>query len=90
MLYVPNDDKFQEGVIMQKQRRFPKAAALLAAAVLTAGLPLSPKSGAVLSAPLTAYADEEYTTLENSQFSYGRCSCARSFNDLYEGLKNIK
>ena len=27
---------------------------------------------------------------ENRQFSYGRCSCARSFNDLYEGLKNIK
>ncbi len=70
MLCVPNDYIFQEGFIMQKQRRFPKAAALLAAAVLTAGLPLSPRSGAVFSAPLTAYADEEYTTLENSQFSY--------------------
>ena len=26
---------------------------------------------------------------ENRQFSYGRCSRTRSFNDLYEGLKNI-
>ena len=27
---------------------------------------------------------------ENRQFSYGRCSRAKSFNELYEGLKSIK
>ena len=71
MLCVPNYNKYQEGFIMQKQRRFSKAAAFLAAAVLTAGLPMLPQSGAVLFAPMTAYADDEaYTEGENSQFSY--------------------
>ena len=27
---------------------------------------------------------------ENREFSYGRCDKARSFNDLYEGLKRIE
>ena len=27
---------------------------------------------------------------ENREFSYGRCRKARSFNDLYEGLKAIE
>lgn len=27
---------------------------------------------------------------ENKEFSYGRCRKGRSFNDLYEGLRNIK
>ena len=26
---------------------------------------------------------------ENKEFSYGRCRIGKSFNDLYEGLKNI-
>ena len=26
---------------------------------------------------------------ENKEFSYGRCRTGKSFNDLYEGLKNI-
>ena len=27
---------------------------------------------------------------ENKEFSYGRCSKTKSFNDLYDGLKNIE
>ncbi|MBQ9264601.1 MAG: hypothetical protein IJ189_10425 [Clostridia bacterium] len=27
---------------------------------------------------------------ENKEFSYGRCARKKSFNDLYEGLKNIE
>ena len=27
---------------------------------------------------------------ENKKFSYGRCRNGKSFNDLYEGLKNIE
>ncbi len=27
---------------------------------------------------------------ENKEFSYGRCDRGKSFNDLYEGLKNIE
>jgi len=26
---------------------------------------------------------------ENREFSYGRCEREKSFNDLYEGLKNL-
>ena len=57
-----------------KKRNILKFTAFISAAVLSAGIPLSVQKGAFSAAPITAYADDTYTTIKDGQMTYYKYS----------------
>lgn len=55
---------------MKTSKRVMKAAAFLAAVMLTAGVPAAAGKGVFSAAPLTAYAEDDFTYEDNGTYSY--------------------
>ena len=67
-----------------------KAAAFLAAAMLTASVPLAVQNKAWLTEPVRAYADDAYVNGETSDFYYLKYSDHIEISSLKESVKDLK
>lgn len=67
-----------------------KAAAFLAAAMLTASVPLAVQNKAWLTEPVRAYADDAYVNGETSDFYYAKYSDHIKISSLKESVKDLK